>query len=454
MTTTGSAPARPTHTIEADALGHHPAARPLDQAERVDFGRNPQVSAASSRPALRTSRPGLSGDEGPRRPAGRTAPACVEREHGKVRRQVPGQFGGVAVIVGDDVAGALGRGRRRRRHRPMRSQPPRRSRVGSRRTAGRAGARDGLQPDQRRHARSPSADRRAAQPAPARAEAGGGDGGGGIQQRRPVGLHPVAERVLQEHQRRHASRAASSDQAGIARATRGAPRATMPAPNSTAMQRRRQPDLAAEQLAEELQRRGPGAQSPARPPCLSKARPSHARRSRRAPARTAQRRQRGAGPGLRAPQPGPQRTAPQQPEPARRAAAGRRCICCPARARPRHRPPATSAPLPVAWRRPSAHSAAVQNSSSGVSGVMVTAPTPNSSVAFSSTAAAGRRRRPGSRSSAAATSSSEPSAGRSGASRRTPSAPSPARRCRRGSTAPPSADGRDSRAPSARDQTQ
>ena len=66
--------------------------------------------------------------------------------------------------------------------------------------------------------------------------------------------------------------------------------------------------------------------------------------------------------------------------------------------------PATShqAPCRSPCSRPSAHSATVQNSSSGVSGVMVTAPTPNSSVAFSSTAAATPARRPGSRSSAAA----------------------------------------------------
>ena len=58
-----------------------------------------------------------------------------------------------------------------------------------------------------------------------------------------------------------------------------------------------------------------------------------------------------------------------------------------ASARPPNRPTASHQPSPPArfrrmQHRASAHSAAVQNTSSGVSGVIITAPTPNSSVAF------------------------------------------------------------------------
>ena len=95
-------------------------------------------------------------------------------------------------------------------------------------------------------------------------------------------------------------------------------------------------------------------------------------------------------------------------------------------------PPAASptashqAGRPVATKRPSAASAAVQNSSSGVSGVRVTAPAPPTRVAFNSAAAGTPARRPGNRSSAARTSSSVPSAAAKGPSRRMPNAPCPA----------------------------
>ncbi len=85
------------------------------------------------------------------------------------------------------------------------------------------------------------------------------------------------------------------------------------------------------------------------------------------------------------------------------------------------------APRPARTSRATAHSAAVQNNSSGVSGVMVTAPAPSSRVAFSSTAAGTPRWRPGNKSSAACASSTEPPAAASGASSRMPSAPCPAR---------------------------
>ena len=90
--------------------------------------------------------------------------------------------------------------------------------------------------------------------------------------------------------------------------------------------------------------------------------------------------------------------------------------------------PATShhPPPPPAATRASAHAAAVQKNSSGVSGVIVTAPAPSISVAFSSTAARSPAPRPGNSRPAASASSTVPSAADSGASSRTPSAPSPA----------------------------
>jgi hypothetical protein len=82
---------------------------------------------------------------------------------------------------------------------------------------------------------------------------------------------------------------------------------------------------------------------------------------------------------------------------------------------------------PVAISRARAHSVAVQKNSSGVSGVMVTAPAAISRVAFSSTAATTPGLRAGNRSLAARTSNTEPSAADKGPSRRMPNAPWPAR---------------------------
>ncbi len=84
-------------------------------------------------------------------------------------------------------------------------------------------------------------------------------------------------------------------------------------------------------------------------------------------------------------------------------------------------------PSPVAIRRAMAARVAVQNSSSGVSGVIVTEPTPNSSVAFSSAAATRPGRHAPNRSRPARASSHDPAAADSGASSRTPSTPCPAR---------------------------
>src|SRR5258708_19490044 len=57
-------------------------------------------------------------------------------------------------------------------------------------------------------------------------------------------------------------------------------------------------------------------------------------------------------------------------------------------ARPVKTPAAShQAAAPPLARRPPAHNVAVQNSSNGVSGVMITAPTPSTSVAFSNAAA-------------------------------------------------------------------
>jgi len=90
--------------------------------------------------------------------------------------------------------------------------------------------------------------------------------------------------------------------------------------------------------------------------------------------------------------------------------------------------PASSqfAPAPLATSRARAASVSVQKNSSGVSGVIVTAPTPNSRVAFSSAAATMPVRRVPPRSTAARTSAMLPRAAASGASSRTPSEPSPA----------------------------
>ena len=88
--------------------------------------------------------------------------------------------------------------------------------------------------------------------------------------------------------------------------------------------------------------------------------------------------------------------------------------------------PASGHKLGAAAARTTRAMLRVQNSSSGVSGVMVTLPAPNSRVAFSSVAAAMPGRRNGNSRSAASTSASDPSAAANGASSRTPSAPSPA----------------------------
>ena len=72
-----------------------------------------------------------------------------------------------------------------------------------------------------------------------------------------------------------------------------------------------------------------------------------------------------------------------------------------------------------------AHSVAAQNSSSGVSGVMVTAPAPISSVPFSSAAAGTPSRRLGNSSSAVCATSTDPAIAESGASSRTPNASCP-----------------------------
>ena len=82
---------------------------------------------------------------------------------------------------------------------------------------------------------------------------------------------------------------------------------------------------------------------------------------------------------------------------------------------------------PVASTRPRPNRAAVQKKISGVSGVIMTEPAPNSRVALASTAATTPALRPGSRSSAARQSSTDPTAVASGPSRRTPKAVSPSR---------------------------
>ncbi len=95
---------------------------------------------------------------------------------------------------------------------------------------------------------------------------------------------------------------------------------------------------------------------------------------------------------------------------------------------PEARPaPSSQAVRPVRWARPRQNRAAVQNRISGVSGVIVTAPTPAISVAFSNSAATAARNadRP-SRSRATWASRNDPASAASGASSRTPSASSPA----------------------------
>ena len=99
-----------------------------------------------------------------------------------------------------------------------------------------------------------------------------------------------------------------------------------------------------------------------------------------------------------------------------------------AQARPANRPAASHhPPAPPRTSRPSDHTAATQNSSSGVSGVMITDPAPANSVALNNAPAISPARRFGSRCSAASASSQVPSATDNGPSSRTPSAPSPAR---------------------------
>ncbi len=103
---------------------------------------------------------------------------------------------------------------------------------------------------------------------------------------------------------------------------------------------------------------------------------------------------------------------------------------------------------PVACSRASAQSVRIQNSSSGVSGVIVTAPTPNSNVAFSSVA--GNDARAPSRQQILAGLHQQQAAERRRKRRQQPHAERARRRpapCRPRPTVRPSADGRDSRAP-------
>ena len=97
------------------------------------------------------------------------------------------------------------------------------------------------------------------------------------------------------------------------------------------------------------------------------------------------------------------------------------------KAKPTNRPTAGhQPPEPPATIRAIAQSASSQNITKGKSGVMIIAPAPTKSVAFSSAAATMPAFRPGSRRSAASQSTTEPIAAESGPSNRTPSAELPA----------------------------
>ena len=167
--------------------------------------------------------------------------------------------------------------------------------------------------------------------------------------------------------------AASRSRPDRGRARRGARPCATPADADHEHQRRREPDLAADQLAKELQspRRVPGAGAAA---LLGRSSPNHARRSTAAPAGTS-----GASSAARA------RARPRAARPARRARPAARAACrrhssaavyLLAIARPANRPTASNhlAAAHRASSRASAQSAAVQKNSSGVSGVIVTRP--------------------------------------------------------------------------------
>ena len=275
--------------------------------------------------------------------------------------------------------------------------------------------------------------------------------------------------------------AASSDQAG-SRSLPATPCRPADADHEQQEhQRRRQANLAADQLAQELRgtRRLPGVHPPAlaqeaRPAMLRV--PQHHRQE--APARRATPR-----PTASASATSGVATAPRATTGRCRSTAAARCICSPAPGRRTGRSPATRPAGHCASSRASAQRQPVQKNSSGVSGVMITAPTPASSVAFSSAAAV----RPGARKTpppvegwsceaeqapgdrvgypvrTASTLSPRPRAPEplrgveqqqrararlpAGRAIARPARPGRRWRCRRGSTTPPSADGRGNPAP-------
>ncbi len=170
----------------------------------------------------------------------------------------------------------------------------------------------------------------------------GGDAGGGKQDGRPVRLHPVADRVLQEH--RHAG----NGERGQQRGRRSLPPAPRRRPDAGGAQqrhqRRAQAELAGQQLADVAQRVA-GAPVARASALLGEARPAMAGVPPQH-GREAQPGQSAPGPGPGCPQPTPAvgvadaATAPCQGR------AGRRCICCPAPRRRTRRRPATSRAAP------------------------------------------------------------------------------------------------------------
>ena len=168
----------------------------------------------------------------------------------------------------------------------------------------------------------------------------------------------------------------------------------------------------------------PGSQSPVRPPCLAKlAQPCsafHSTTGANTAAAAAPPSQRKALRNHRR-SPGTHRSHSTMPKPRKPP------VYLLAAAHPADTPTASHHhPSPDRSSRASAHIVAAQNSSSGVSGVIVTAPAPTSSVPFSNAAAGKPSRRPGNSSSAVCATSTEPATADNGANSRTPSAPSPA----------------------------
>ena len=264
-----------------------------------------------------------------------------------------------------------------------------------------------------------------------RLQSGRGDRCGRVDDRRPVALHPIAERVLCEHQRRGEGQRHKQRPDGSACPPRKTCRERPASGEEDEHQRRDEADLAADQFADEVDSvcRAPLGHASALPseagPVVVGIPQHHGQEDRPTEQRTKPWR------GLK--QLALKRRRHQQPQRNAEPEEGGGVFAChrqtgeQADCQPPISPPHPSPTLRDSGLEPARDcpQAAGPEEQQRRVGVMITAPTPSSSVALSSAAASRPARRPGNRRSAASASSSEATATENGPISRMPRGVSP-----------------------------